>query len=118
MSEPHPTNQHKKRFNTNYMKKLLTGLFCMSVMALSAFGAGLTVTTPIFAGATQLKPGAYKFELEGEKLVFKEGKKVIAEVPAAAETVNKKYADTTYESTDGKITAIRVGGSTTRIVLK
>lgn len=90
----------------------------MSVLALSAFGAGLTVTTPVFAGATQLKPGDYKFAMEGDKVVFKEGKKVIAEVPASAETAAKKYADTTYESTDGKITAIRVGGSTTRIVLK
>jgi len=100
------------------MKKLLTGLFCMSVMALSAFGAGLTVTTPIFAGATQLKPGDYKFEMQGDKVVFKEGKTVIAEVAATSETAAKKYSDTTYESTDGKITAIRVGGSATRIVLK
>ena len=100
------------------MKKLLTIAICFSTMALSAFGAGLTVTSPVSAGGKELKPGEYKFEMQGDKVVFKDGKTTIAEAPATSETVAKKYADTTYESTSGKITAIRVGGSTTRIVLK
>ena len=100
------------------MKKLLTVVFTFSCMALSAFGASLTVTTPVTAGTTQMKPGDYKFEMQGDKLVFKSGKTVIAEVPAATETAASKFHDTTYESKEGKITAIRVGGSTTRIVLK
>ena len=100
------------------MKKLLTVAFGLSCMAISMFGAGLTVTTPITAGTTQMKPGDYKFEMQGDKVVFKSGKTVIAEVPAAAETASTKFRDTTYESKDGKITAIRVGGSSTRIVLK
>jgi hypothetical protein len=100
------------------MKKLVTIAIGFSCMALSAFGASLTVTAAISAGATAMKPGEYKFEMLGDKLVFKSGKTVIAEVPAVTETAAKKYADTTYEAKDGKITAIRVGGSTTRIVLK
>jgi hypothetical protein len=100
------------------MKQLLTIAFSFSCLALSAFGASLTVTTAVSAGASQMKPGEYKFEMQGDKLVFKSGKTVIAEVPASTETAAKKFADTTYESKDGKITAIRVGGSTTRIVLK
>jgi hypothetical protein len=87
-------------------------------MALSAFGAGFTVTAPIFAGATELKPGSYKFEMQGEKVVLKEGRTVIAEVPATTENGTKKYEDIMYEATNGKLVAIRVGGSTTRIVLK
>ncbi len=100
------------------MKKLTTVLLAFGVLTLNAFGAGLTVTAPISAGGTQLKPGAYKFEVKGDKLVLKDGKTLIAEVPVATETAAKKYADTTYESSDGKITAIRVGGTTTRIVIK
>jgi len=65
--------------------------------------------TASFTGATQLKPGDYKFEMQGDKVVFKEGKTVIAEVAATSETAAKKYSDTTYESTDGKITAIKCG---------
>lgn len=100
------------------MKKLTTVLLAFGAMTLTAFGAGLTVTAPISAGGTQLKPGAYKFEVKGDKLVLKDGKTLVAEVPVTTETAAKKFPDTTYESTDGKITAIRVGGSTTRIVLK
>jgi hypothetical protein len=100
------------------MKKLLTLAFGLSCLALSAFGASLTVTTAVTAGTAQMKPGEYKFELQGDKLVFKSGKTVVAEVPATSETATAKFRDTTYESKDGKITAIRVGGSTTRIVLK
>jgi hypothetical protein len=100
------------------MKKLLTLAFGFICVALSAFGASLTVTSAISAGGTQLKPGEYKFEMRGDKVVIKSGKTMIAEVPAAAETATAKFRDTTYESKDGKITAIRVGGSTTRIVLK
>jgi hypothetical protein len=97
------------------MKKLLTVALGFG---LSAFGASLTVTSPISAGSAQFKPGEYKFEMQGDKLVFKSGKTVVAEVPAAQETAAKKFADTTYESKDGKIIAIRIGGTTTRIVLK
>jgi hypothetical protein len=100
------------------MKKLLTVAFGLSCVALSAFGASLTVTSAIGAGSAQMKPGEYKFEMQGDKLVFKSGKTVVAEVPAVSETAPKKFNDTTYESKDGKITAIRVGGTNTRIVLK
>jgi hypothetical protein len=100
------------------MKKFLSAIFCLSMLALNAFGAGFTVTQPIKAGSIELKPGAYKFEVKGEKVVFKEGKNVVAEVPVTTETAPKKYADTTYESANGQITAIRVGGTTTRLVLK
>jgi hypothetical protein len=100
------------------MKKLLTIAVTLSCMALSAFGASLTVSAPITAGTTQMKPGEYKFEMQGDKVVFKSGKTVIAEVPATTETAATKFNDTVYESKDGKITAIRVGGSNTRIVLK
>lgn len=100
------------------MKKLLTIAFGVGLLAVSAFGAGLTVTSPISAGGKELKPGQYKFEVQGDKVVFKEGRNVVAEAPASTETAAAKYRDTTYEASDGKITAIRVGGSTTRIVLK
>jgi hypothetical protein len=100
------------------MKKLMTIAFGLSCLAISAFGASLTVTSPISAGGTQLKPGDYKFEMQGDKVVIKEGKSIIAEIAAATETAANKYRDTIYESKEGKITAIRVGGTTTRIVLK
>jgi hypothetical protein len=100
------------------MKKLITVLLAFGALTLNAFGAGLTVTSPVSAGGTQLKPGAYKFEVKDNKLILKDGRTLVAEVPVTTETAAKKFADTTYEATDGKITAIRVGGSTTRIVLK
>lgn len=100
------------------MKKLLTIALGIGSLAMSAFGAGITVTSPISAGGKELKPGAYKFEMQGDKVVFKEGRTIVAESAATQETAASKFRDTTYESKDGKITAIRVGGSTTRIVLK
>ena len=73
------------------MKKFLIGMICLSAMALSAFGAGFTVTAPIQAGSTQLKPGSYKFEMQGDKVVLKEGRTVVAEVPATTENGKVKY---------------------------
>jgi hypothetical protein len=106
------------RRNTSTMKNFLTIVFVLGCAALNAFGGGLTVTGAISVGGKELKPGEYKFEMEGDKVVFREGKAIVAEAPAGTEAAAQKFHDTTYEAKGGKITAIRIGGTMIRIVLK
>ena len=67
------------------MKVRLLGLAC-SLAALAALaGAASSYSVKFYdsvkIGTTELKPGDYKIEMQGDKAVFKKGKSVV-EVPA------------------------------------
>ena len=66
-------------------------------------------------GATELKPGDYKVEMQGDKAVFKSGKNVV-EVPATLEKGDKKYNFTSFTSADSKVNEIDLGGTNMKIV--
>lgn len=80
------------------------------------------ITDPAWVGGTELRPGDYKIDVEGNKAVIKSGKNNVAEAPAKAETGDKKYAYTSVDlaSDGGKsmLKEIRIGGTNTRIVFE
>jgi hypothetical protein len=100
------------------MKSIKT--FALATLVLAAASAAsshytLTIDSAQFAGDKELKAGEYKVEVVGDKAVFKSGKTVV-EVPATLQKGDKKYALTTYQSTDKKIQEIDLGGTTSKIV--
>lgn len=103
------------------MKKLIV-LF--AVVALSVASAAektykFTLQEPATVNGTQLKPGDYKVQVEGDKATLKMGKTVI-ETPAKLETAQRKFSSTTVDldsvNSKARISEIHVGGTTTRIV--
>ena len=72
------------------------------------------IDTPVYAGTTQLKPGEYRLELNGDKAVFTSGKTVV-EVPATLGKAEKKFSQTSYQAIDSKIKEIDLGGTTTTV---
>lgn len=82
----------------------------------------VTLNDAAWVGSTELKPGDYKIEIEGDKAVIKSGKKNVVEVPVKVEKADRK-SDTTQvlvRSANNKqeMKEIRIGGTTTRIVLE
>lgn len=102
----------------NLVKLTLSfGIFAVAV-ASAASPYNVALATPTWVGQTQLKAGEYKVELEGDKAVFKSGKKMVAEAPASTEQNPQKYPNTSLVSSGAKLREIHVGGTTVKIVLK
>src|SRR5579864_3928945 len=95
-------------------------LFVIGV-ASAASGYHVTLSSPIWAGSTELKPGEYQVEVGNGKAVFK-NKKNSVEVPAKMETATSKFQTTALSSAKSggkeKLEAIEIGGTTTRIVIE
>jgi hypothetical protein len=70
---------------------------------------------PVSIGGTQFKAGDYKVEVQGDKAVFKSGRKAV-EVPATVGTSDKKYKTTALVSNDSKIQEIDLGGTNVKLV--
>lgn len=104
----------------------LTGItLALGTLALAVASAAsthhFTLYDKAWLGGTELKPGDYKVEIEGNKAVIKSGKKVI-EQNASVTTADKKFAQTEVRldnSNSGKtkIQEIDLGGTTSRIVV-
>ncbi|MGH7973602.1 MAG: hypothetical protein ACREIC_33205 [Limisphaerales bacterium] len=100
------------------MKKLV---FAFATVALAAASAAsnsfnLTIYQPTWVEGTQLKPGDYKVQMQGDKAVIKSGKNAI-EVPVKVETAGQKYNSTAIRvDSNQKLEEIRVGGTSTRIL--
>jgi hypothetical protein len=99
-------------------------LFAFATIALAVASAAsnsfhVNIEQPTWVGATELKPGDYKIEMEGDKAVMKLGKNVI-EVPAKVENADKKFDSTTVRvanlNNKNNLKEIRVGGTTMRVV--
>ncbi len=104
------------------MKKLLVVFATLALALASAADKSYSITLnePASVNGTQLKPGDYKLQVEGDKAVLKMGKKTVVEVPAKVETAERKF-DTTSVAIDSttsqpKISEIRIGGTNKRIV--
>ena len=86
-------------------------------MAASSYTVKLTDST--WVGATEIKAGEYKVQIEGDKAQFKMGKTVI-EVPAKMETNDTKYSTTQFGTRviggKNRLEEIDFGRTTSRIV--
>jgi len=100
-------------------KLLVSGGVLSLGIALAASGYSVKVIDPTWVGQTELKPGEYKVQVEGDKVQFKMGKTVI-EAPAKVQTNTSKFAFTQLGTkvVDGKakLEEIDLGGTTSKIV--
>ena len=99
-------------------------LILLSTLALSVASAAyhrVTFTDPVWLGQTELKPGDYRVQVEGDKAVIR-GNKSAVEVPVKVETVPTKYYSTAWRTKDvgGKLELmeIRWGGTHDKITLQ
>lgn len=76
------------------------------------------ISSAVEAGGTQLKAGTYQLEVDGDSLVFYQGKKEVAKVAVRTEELPKKNEETSMNMSGGKITAIQLGGTKSRLVLQ
>ena len=94
-------------------------LFSLATLALGVASAAssysVKLTGPLSVGAVQLKAGDYTVEMQGDKAVFKSGKKVV-EVPATLGTSDAKFKSTSLLSADSKLQEIDLGGTNSKIV--
>jgi hypothetical protein len=98
--------------------KLSLSLATLALGVASAASAyKVTIPSDTWAGDTQLKAGNYKVTVEGNQAVFTMGKQTV-QVPASMETSTGKFSDTMLETTGTKLSAIDIGGTTTKIVFK
>ena len=71
-------------------KKLLIGFAALGMGIASAartYKVEFTQTTQV--GATELKAGEYKVEMQGDKAIFKSGKDVVAQRPRRLKTASR-----------------------------
>jgi hypothetical protein len=103
------------------MKKIL---FALCVLTLPAAHAAdnnyrFSLQHQATLNGTQLKPGDYRIQVDGDKATVRLGKTVI-EAPVKVESADRKFQVTTVglEGTGNnlRISEIAIGGSTTRIV--
>lgn len=76
------------------------------------------VSSAVEAGGTQLKAGTYQLEVDGTSLVFYQGKKEVAKVSVRTEELQTKNDETSMNMSGGKLTAIQLGGTKTKLVLE
>jgi hypothetical protein len=105
------------------MKKLILAFTSIALAIASAAAPSYRIKLfqPSVIAGTELKPGEYKIELEGEKAVLKSGKNVV-ETKVKVETADQKFAATTvrYSNGDGKyhVQEIRLGGTNKKLIFE
>ena len=101
------------------MKNFTTRVICFSVLALGIASAAdpynVTVLDAVSVGKTELKPGDYKVEMQGDKAVFTLGKKTVA-VPATLSKGEQPFTSTVFISQHSKLKEIDLGGTQDKIV--
>jgi hypothetical protein len=107
-----------QEFNQMLLKRLMFGLGTVALAIASAAGSNrIDLSQPTFVGNTQLKPGSYKVAIQGGTAVFTNGKTVV-EAPVTVEKSDHAVSLTEVETKGSKITEIRLGGTTTRLIFK
>ena len=103
--------------------KNLVLAFVLFAVALAWAASSHTVnfSKPAIVGNTELKPGDYKLELNGNKAILTHGK-IAVEAEVTVETGATKFSQTSAccLGEDGKyrLQEIRVGGTNTKVTFK
>ena len=99
--------------------KFNKAIFSLATFALGFASAAtsyeVTFSKAVKIGATEVKAGDYKVEVQGDKAIFKNGKNTV-EVPATLATGDKKYSVTSMAISDSKVKEIELGGTKSKIV--
>lgn len=99
------------------MKVLRLCFFTFLVVGIASAATSykVTIAADTTAAGVPLKAGTYKVEIAGNQATFTQGKQT-TQVPASVEQSPKKFQDTTLEMSQAGLSAIDVGGTTTKIV--
>ena len=105
-----------------FMKLALTfGTLALAIALAAAVTYHVTLDNAAWVGSSMLKAGDYRVEVEGDKAVFKSGKKDVAQVQVKVEQADHKFPTSqVLMRTLGdrmEVQEFRIGGSTTRIVI-
>jgi hypothetical protein len=104
------------------MKKALAVMFAIGISAAYAASSyHVTLYKPTTINGTQLKAGDVKLELQGDKVVIKQGKTSV-ESSVTVENGSKKFDMTSVgyvgDSSNNQVQEIRLGGTTTKILFE
>lgn len=104
------------------MKKALAVMFAVTISAAYAASSyHVTLYKPTSVNGTQLKPGDVKIELQGDKVVMKQGKTSV-ESNVTVQNGAQKFIDSTVsysgDSSSNQVQEIRLGGTTTKLLFE
>ncbi|HZP31959.1 MAG TPA: hypothetical protein VFB23_01260 [Candidatus Acidoferrales bacterium] len=77
----------------------------------------LNIYQPVKFGDAMVKPGTYKLVIENDKATIQDGKKVVASANGKWEERKEKADATGFESTNGQVNDVFIGGDTHVFVL-
>jgi hypothetical protein len=96
--------------------KLTFGFTALALgLASAASSHSFDLKKSVTIGSTQLQPGSYKVEMQGDKAVFKTVKSVV-EVPATLGKSDQKFGTTGIVTVGPKLVEIDLGGTTEKIL--
>jgi hypothetical protein len=104
------------------MKKALAVMFAIGISVASAASSyHVTLYKATTVNGTQLKPGDIKVELQGDKVVIKQGKTSV-ESNVTVQNGNQKFNDSTVsysgDSSNNQVQEIRIGGTSTKLLFE
>lgn len=101
------------------MKKVIAAMFVIGIgVASAASSYHVTLYKPTTVNGTQLKAGDVKVEVQGDKVILKQGKTSV-ESNATVQNGNQKFNDSTVSysgDSPNQIQEIRLGGTSTKIL--
>jgi hypothetical protein len=104
------------------MKKALAVIFALGISVVYAASTyHVTLYKPTTINGTQLKPGDVKLELQGDKVVIKQGKTSVESSVTVENGAHKFDASSVGyvgDSTNNQIQEIRLGGTTTKLLFE
>jgi hypothetical protein len=104
------------------MKKAFAVIFAIGIsVAYAASSYHVTLYKQTTINGTQLKPGDVKLELQGDKVVIKQGKTSV-ESNVTVQNGTTKFDATSVgyvgDTSDNQVQEIRLGGTTTKLVFE
>jgi hypothetical protein len=104
------------------MKKLLVAMFAVGIsVAYAASSYHVTLYKPTTVNGTQLKAGDVKLELQGDKVILKQGKtSVESNVTVQNGSQKFDFSSVGYsgDSSTNQVQEIRLGGTSTKILFE
>jgi hypothetical protein len=101
-------------------KFFLTFAAAALMVASAAEKHNITLFQPSFVNGTELAPGDYRMELDGNKVTISKGKQKV-EATVKTEVADNKFSSTSirYANAEGKykVQEIRLGGTNRKLVL-
>jgi hypothetical protein len=101
-------------------KFFLTFAAAALMVASAAEKHNITLFQPSLINGTELAPGEYRMEIDGNKVIISKGKQKV-EATVKTEVADNKFGSTSirYANTEGKykVQEIRLGGTNRKLVL-